>query len=76
MIQVDAYDNLMNFVALQAEILNMEKTIAKYRRELQAWLNFKQNGSVEKAKQIELLEKELRDMQESYEEMSGMFYIT
>jgi len=76
LIQVDAYDNLMNFVALQAEILNMEKTIAKYRRELQAWLNFKQNGSVEKAKQIELLEKELRDMQESYEEMSGMFYIT
>lgn len=60
------------FTDLQADIFRMEKTIANAKKELKRWLNFKLSGSKARARQIELLEKELRDMKESYDEMSGM----
>ncbi|XP_067951160.1 coiled-coil domain-containing protein 83-like [Watersipora subatra] len=54
---------------MQAEILSIEKTISRVRKEKARWLDYKANGSHHRAKQIELLEKELRDMKESYDEM-------
>ena len=56
---------------MQAEILNIERTIARTRKEVARWINYKDTGRHQRGKQIELLEKELRDMKESYEEMTG-----
>ena len=56
---------------MQTDILNLERTIARLRKEVFRWLEYKDIGSKERAKQIELLEKELHDMKQSYDEMSG-----
>ena len=59
---------------MQTDILNLERTIARLRKEVFRWLEYKDIGSKERAKQIELLEKELHDMKQSYDEMSGVVY--
>lgn len=56
---------------MQTDILNLERTIARSRKDVIRWLEYKDIGSKERAKQIELLEKELKDMKQSYDEMSG-----
>lgn len=59
------------YLEMQADILKMERTITRMRREKSFWLEYKSVGSVQRSKQIDLLEKELKDMQQSYEEMTG-----
>lgn len=56
---------------MQADILNLERNILSLKREKKVWLEYKAAGSALRARQIDLLEKELKDMNESFSEMSG-----
>uniref|UniRef100_M3XJZ4 Uncharacterized protein n=1 Tax=Latimeria chalumnae TaxID=7897 RepID=M3XJZ4_LATCH len=56
---------------LQSQISDLEQTVLEQEREKLFWLEYKNVGSMEHAKQIQLLESELKEMHNNFDEMSG-----
>ena len=58
---------------LRREIKKTEKDTASARKELKYWIDFKNKGTLDLSFQIELLKKEIADMNFNYEIISGFF---
>ena len=56
---------------IKEQIARTESHIIKESRQVNYWTEYKDVGRLEHRKQIDLLEKELEDMQTSYNEMAG-----
>lgn len=56
---------------MKEQIARTEAEIVKEQRQVQYWNEYKEKGQFHHKKQIELLDHELIDMQNSYDEMAG-----
>lgn len=56
---------------MKEELAHKEAEIELQLREVEYWHDYQDRGHIEQAKQIELLEAELTDMEQSFVEMKG-----
>ena len=59
------------FSELKEQIARKESEIVMELRQVDYWQEYKNKGQLDHKTQIRLLEKELADMQQSFDEMSG-----
>ena len=63
----------VGFVDLKEQIARTESHMIKENRQVTYWNEYKDVGCHDHRKQIDLLERELADMQTSYDEMAGTY---
>jgi hypothetical protein len=56
---------------LKEEMKDMDVKIGKLQSDVTYWSDYKEHGCYEHKKQIHLLDSELEDMQNAFEEMTG-----
>ena len=59
---------------MRRDIKKTEKETASARKELKYWIDFKNKGTLDLGFQIELLKKEIADMNFNYEIISGFVF--